>query len=120
MNNRQILQQKKTIAASIPKDTATISKLWLQARKNYDKSKDCIFDVSNKKRYNTLQRNIRNKILKYALDDYGPKSKNQTDAKKPVATYYEEFWDFLHFWLMSVNIDNNEWNDMENYYHKYK
>lgn len=108
---------KEKIIASISKDKKKILGLWGEAKLQYEKIKSAIagshFSVA--KRHNTLMRKAMNDIVGIALDNYQSKDKK---LDKEIAHTFQEFSDFLGWWLKDIPINIKEWNVMEAYYHQ--
>lgn len=107
--------QRVKIIADIPKMKIKFFVLWKNALWNYEESKKTTGKV--KFYHSQTQREIRNKISAYALNDYHSKNPKHDERNTQIAYSFSEFSDFLHWWLKDVNIDGEKWNEMERHYH---
>lgn len=110
-------KKKQEIVASIEKDKFTILELWGKAKEHYNTCKS----TSNKKVkiiQNDLQREGRMLIMDFALGDYHSKFFLHNERNAIIGENFSEFWDFLHWWLKDIGINPDEWNELDNDFHR--
>ena len=110
-------KKKQEIVALIEKDKVALLRDWKYAKISYDKCNGSR-TVKEKILRNDLQREYTLKIMGVALDNYHSNFFLHEERNLIIGETFSEFSDFLHWWLKDVGINGDEWNKLENNFHR--
>lgn len=109
------MHEKELLISRIKKNTEQILNLWNEAKFNYDyvKARENHLTFAGKE-LNRMKQSI-DLIWNIALNDY--EQPNRVLNRK-IARTFEDFNDFLYWYLNELSINPKEWNEIEEYYDK--
>lgn len=109
--------KKEEIVAGIEKDKISILGYWSQAKMHYERCNSAS-TIKLKIEQNDLQREWRMKAMEVAMDNYHSDFFLHNERNSIIGENFSEFWDFLHWWLKDVGINGDEWNELDNEFHR--
>lgn len=110
-------KKKQEIVASIEKDKSHLLILWEKSITHYTNCRG----TSNKTEkiiQNDLCRESRMLIMDVAMNNYHSDFFLHNERNRIIGENFSEFWDFLHWWLKDVGINPDDWNELDNEFHR--